>query len=369
MEIKDEFLEFMYTHDWTGRYNQLTFVPYKSNEIFTPSMQAAMVESHNKYLISITRKIIKVSNARVEYETNEGNITFQDWLASSKVGGDSVITGVEVAPDNIVRIIYKKEDMHVMASVFAELYDNVVQSFGKGVAEILLDSTKYKNTKNAHTRELTYAKKIIQKCNINPQAPPESIPPPQRKAQIVFGSYANAAASTTNTDAHVLSQSGTSVVTEESREMTTLKGQLHQLQQSHKELQEQISQPTNATGGDKSEKMQQRINELVESQQKLEDKMTTTLSSEVKKTLELEIKPFHEDLKKKYEQKQQGYEDRFKEITDLVAEQNKKYDNRFHELQTSMNQTMTASLQNALAAYFENKTPSGTPESSRGASK
>ena len=376
MEIKDDFIEFMYSHQWTGRYQQLTFVPYKSNEIFTPKMQAAMVESHNKYLTRITRKIIKIANARVEYEVNGKQISFQDWFASSLVGGSQVVLGVEVAPKNIVRVIYNKDDNHIMATVLAELYDNVGASFGPGVAEVLMDTTQFKNSKQAYNRELDYAKKILAKCDVNPQDPPETqVQTPTRRAQMYFGSYAEATTGTQEEKANVisqseLSQSDTSITTQDSKEIAELRGQLSQLQESHKLLESRLPTAFPSTPDENVPSLQQQINELSTSQKQLESKVTTTLATEVKNTITKEMQPLRESIQNEYKSKHEKFEEKLKPISELFELQNESYETRFKSIQTSMETNVTTTLNNALDAYFKKKeSPSGTESSSRGVDK
>ena len=108
-EKQTEIVGFLYSHDWEGRYENVTYVPYKTNHFFTKEDQVRMIASQNAFDHSITKYVIKASNCRTMYPTFEDEVTFQDRLINILIAGRRLIIGVEVALNNIVRVILKKE--------------------------------------------------------------------------------------------------------------------------------------------------------------------------------------------------------------------------------------------------------------------
>ena len=77
----------MYEHEWEGRYEKVTYVPYKTNQYFTKEDQVRMTVNQNEYDHSIAKYVLKVKYARNKYETCDGETTFQEWLHKITIGG------------------------------------------------------------------------------------------------------------------------------------------------------------------------------------------------------------------------------------------------------------------------------------------
>ena len=75
--VKDEALNFLYSHTFQGRYKNVTFVPYKSNDVFTAEDQIAFIKSNNEYQQNLTRIIIKVRGADTKHTINGRTFSFQ----------------------------------------------------------------------------------------------------------------------------------------------------------------------------------------------------------------------------------------------------------------------------------------------------
>ena len=80
VSAKDEVLKFLYAHKFTGRYENVTFVPYQSNEDFTPEDQIKLMISNNAYQENLSQMIIKVKDARKKHLIDGETFSFQDWL-------------------------------------------------------------------------------------------------------------------------------------------------------------------------------------------------------------------------------------------------------------------------------------------------
>ena len=100
--------------------------------------------------------------------------------------------GVEVAPNNIVRAIFKTEHKEEVVTVLRNMFTLVEETFGTDTANYLLDPEQCANGSEKMTRELEYARKLKDKHFSNPQSdePVRSYKP---KTRMVFGSYAEAA--------------------------------------------------------------------------------------------------------------------------------------------------------------------------------
>lgn len=74
--IKDEAFRFLFEYKWSGRYKNVTFIPYKTNEVLTKKDQIALMISHNKFHNSLARIIIDVKNPTQLYDVGTQQISF-----------------------------------------------------------------------------------------------------------------------------------------------------------------------------------------------------------------------------------------------------------------------------------------------------
>ena len=70
-DVKDEVFDFLYSHKWDDRYSNVTFIPYKSNDVFTRDDQIRMMISNNIYQSNLARVILRVRNANVEHDLSD----------------------------------------------------------------------------------------------------------------------------------------------------------------------------------------------------------------------------------------------------------------------------------------------------------
>ena len=397
-EKQQEILEFLYEHEWEGRYKKVTYVPYKTNQYFTKEDQVRMTVSQNEYDHSIAKYVIKVKYARNKYETCDGETTFQEWLHKITIGGQKMITGVEVAPNDIVRVIFKKEHRDEVVEVLRNIYTHVLENFGEEISQKLLDFDQCAYESAKHAKELEYGRKLREKHLSNPQT--DEHPTQFRdQARLVFGSYAQVTGSNdthniippSQTEKQGILQQQIDNLTKSQKELETkmtaavnekltntfsqtstitdendFQSQLNNLHENQKKLELRYGNEAYNENNNSQSELESKISELSKAQQKLEQKVTTTLAKEVKSVVEAELKPLKETLEKEQKIKNENFEGKINAITELMEEQNEAYDKRFQKIQGSMESSITTTLSNALDAYFKKKTPSGTEESSRG---
>ena len=70
------------------------------------------MEYHKDYLNNTYRKLLRVVNPDVQYEydTSGDTISFREWLREGKLHGTKMIEGVETMKDDLVRVIYNKNN-------------------------------------------------------------------------------------------------------------------------------------------------------------------------------------------------------------------------------------------------------------------
>lgn len=114
------------------------------------------------------------------------------------IAGRCLIIGAEVAPNNIVRVIFKKEHKDEVVVILRNIYVTVEETFATDIAKQILDPEQSTWNSKKHERELEYARKLKTKHLRNPHSKePET--PYQPKARIQFGSFAQAANDTNQT--------------------------------------------------------------------------------------------------------------------------------------------------------------------------
>ena len=139
IEEAKEIMKFLYSIDWNDKYKNVNFVPFRASVSLTLKDQKKAVEFHNNYLNSTHRKIVKVANPLVEYTTDNGeNISFRNWLLQSQLHGESMIDGVELMKDGVVRIIYDKKFQQGVDFIMKTLQQNAIEAFGEKIAKEML---------------------------------------------------------------------------------------------------------------------------------------------------------------------------------------------------------------------------------------
>ena len=147
--LKMRYLIFLFSHEWDGRYENVSFVPYKSNEVFTREDQMNMMISNNVYQANLARIILKVKDASAEHDLGDEQLSFQDWLFHTTIGGKELIKGVEVAPDDVVRVLFEVADADVVKSTIHNLYQHIVATFGEKIASSMIDENSLQRAKSS----------------------------------------------------------------------------------------------------------------------------------------------------------------------------------------------------------------------------
>ena len=88
--------------------------------------------------------------------------TFQDWLCMTPFGGKQVILGVEVAPKNIVRVLFKHGDRYDAEHILQNLYSMTEEKFGKSIAQSMLDENALKKVRSNYKDEISHSQTLLQ---------------------------------------------------------------------------------------------------------------------------------------------------------------------------------------------------------------
>ena len=190
-DSKDEVFDFLYSHEWSGRYQDVSFVPYKSNDTFTKQDQINLMISNNVYQSSLARLIIKVKEADKEHDLDEETISFRDWSFETSIGGKELIKGVEVVPDDVVRVLSHKDDADAVKDAIHNLYPHVVDTFGENLAAHMIDENSLRREKSSSDVEKEYIRRLKAKTG-NPQGPDDMSSysqPQQQRAKGYYGTY------------------------------------------------------------------------------------------------------------------------------------------------------------------------------------
>ena len=189
-DVKDEVFDFLYSHKWDDRYSNVTFIPYKSNDVFTRDDQIRMMISNNIYQSNLARVILRVRNANVEHDLSDESTSFQDWLYHTTIGGKDLIKGVEVAPDDVVRILFEKDDADDVKQAIHNLYPHIVDTFGTTLAAEMVDENSLQRAKSSSDVEKQHSKLLKEKSG-NPQGPDDisTYSQPQQQARGYYGTY------------------------------------------------------------------------------------------------------------------------------------------------------------------------------------
>ena len=301
--IQNELFVFLRTHKWSGRYHSVKFVPYKTNEVFTVKHKIEMFKKQNEYAANLGRIIIKVRGADTPHKYQNTIMNFQDWLFSSTLGNKNVITGVELAPNNLVRILYQKNDRFDAEYIVQNLFAETEKAFGSDITSSLLNKNDFLSAKTTHVDEISHAKDLINITG-NPQGGSE-----------------------------------TSLAARTSPKMTLQYGSFLEVTKGNDATASVITQDTDLKTFDD---LKQSVLQIRESQTQLENK----IMHKVDTTITTKIQPIQKDIEQIKQDSSDKFEKLLTEISTMKGEQ-----------ATSI----TSSIHNALAAYFP-KPPNGRAE-------
>ena len=292
-EVKDEALNFLYSHKFTGKYKNVTFVPYKSNEVFTASDQIDLIKSNNVYQQNTARIIIKVRGAATRHHIDGREFSFQDWLHNVTVDKKHVIEGVELAPDDVVRVLFHVDHTDEVTHVIHNLYDHAETVFGSDLTATLLDKANLQRAKTSHDIEKEHSKRLKAiNVNANPQGAEDKSThskPKQTKARGYYGTYLEVAQAN----------------------------------------QTQASDITNDTLNDDDD-LRKQVRDLAQAQRTMETSMTSTIASVVT----TQLQPIHSQINTIQITHQQQVNNFMTIMTNMA----KNADKRFESIQSSLSQ-------------------------------
>lgn len=311
IEKQHDLLEFLYTHKWKDQYNGVTFIAHNTSDVFTKEDRLAAIESHNRYLFTINRIMINVCGAQNFHNINDKLITFQEWLRTIEIDGERVFHGVEVAPNDIVRLIYDVNKTEQALATKRNLYVATAEFFGDEIASSMLNKSKFESVSKIYAKQAEYASLLRKRVLSNPQAPSDdnaTAPPSSKKPSFYCGSYCEVTRGGTQTSD--LTQDETTVVNDLSK----------------------------------------RFNALVKRQEELEKQMPVQIATEVSQTVTKQLQPLTQELRDHKEATSTSIAQILKAITSLRDSQNTQLD--------------------GLIKSLTQETPSGAKqESSRGGGK
>lgn len=201
LAIKNEAFKFLYEHKFTGRYSQVSFVPYKTNEVLTKEAQNKLIVSNTVWQKSLARIIIKVSKATTVFKIGQKSSTFQDWLYGCTIDKKNLILGVETIKDTAIRVFFDKANLAPVKHAVHNLYPMASQVFGPTVISTMLNEEELKRAKSSHETELTHSTKLTGLTG-SPQGPDdasENTQPIEKRGRCFFGSYAEVTTNVTQT--------------------------------------------------------------------------------------------------------------------------------------------------------------------------
>ena len=256
--VKDEALNFLYSHTFQGRYKNVTFVPYKSNDVFTAEDQIAFIKSNNEYQQNLTRIIIKVRGADTKHTINGRTFSFQDWLHNITIDKQHLIEGVEIAPDDVVRVLFHTDHVAEVTHAIHNLYKLAETVFGKDIAELMLDRENLQKSKTSHAIEKEHSKKLKAiNVNANPQGDENQSNysrPKQTRARGHYGTYLEVAQT---------NQTQTSEITNDTiDDENDLRKQVRDLTQAHKNLESSMTSTITSVVSNQIQPIQSQINSI-----------------------------------------------------------------------------------------------------------
>ena len=195
LTIQTELMNFLRTHKWSGRSTDVSFIPYKTNEVHTATHKVAMYKKQNKWASELKRIIVNVKNANTPFVVDGQTLTFQDWLCFTPFCVKRVILGVEVAPKNIIRVLFKQDDRYDVEHILQNLYQMTVEKFGQARTNTILDEQELQKLKSNYKYEINHSQSILQ-LSANPQGGSESSrfsTANNRKTNFHYGSYLDVA--------------------------------------------------------------------------------------------------------------------------------------------------------------------------------
>ena len=126
-----------------------------------------------KFLIFFIHISLKVKGAATVHNVGGNSYNFQNWLFHTTIDGENVIKGVEVAPDDGVRVLFHKDDADTVKHAIHNLYEHAEDFFGQSLTATMLDKINLQRAKSSSDMAKSHSMKLKQ-ISGNPQGPDES---------------------------------------------------------------------------------------------------------------------------------------------------------------------------------------------------
>ena len=284
LEVKNEAFKFLYEHKWGERYDQISFIPYKTNEVLTKEDQTALIISNNKFNKSLARIIIDVKNPTTEHMIENQPTTFQNWLYRTTINNVHLILGVEIIKENVVRVFFDKGDLNQVKHAIHNLYKVAEMKFGASITSNMLDETRLRKAKSSNETEIQYANKLKQ-INGNPQEQvdiDEHSKPAEQKSRVYFGSYVEVAKN------NLTQTSEITEMTEDIEYSGDIKSVITKLTQCYNELKNNMETTISTTVGnivdEKIKPIQVQVNKIQTNHERKYENLLTEMKDNTKAT-------------------------------------------------------------------------------------
>lgn len=98
------------------------------------------MQTNNANQAHLARIIIKVCDAGKKHTIEGKKFSFQDWLLNLTIDKQHLIKGVEVAPDDVVRVIFHTDHTAHVKHVIHNFYEHAERVFGSVLTAQMLDN-------------------------------------------------------------------------------------------------------------------------------------------------------------------------------------------------------------------------------------
>ena len=295
------------------------FVQANLSRDFTETHRQKAYEVQNTYIKNTHTQIVETKEHFILAHQQGQPVYFADWLISRTVDNRRFLHRVELQTETLVRLIYHKDDRHLVSEAIVNLYENVTRSFSSQVAERLLGERATHDAKLASYNAYSmYAQRCAQSLD---KTVIQSAPTPVPKKKLTYygpkstttpTSYANA------TSGNVQKSSPTSPspsVPQQSIPSDIL-ARIQNIENSlnhNKDTEQRITEKLQATFS----------NEIQTTKQGLETQMQQT-----RKELDESILSSERRIEKKIDQKVSEYTTQIESIRELVTETNQRADSQ-----------------------------------------
>ena len=304
---------------WSHCYGNVMFVQANLSREFTMSHRQKAYEVQNTYIKNTHTQIVETRDHFILAHQQGQPIYFADWLISRTVDNRRFLQRVELQTETLVRLIYHKDDRHLVSEAIVNLYENVTRYFSPQVAERLLGERAAHDAKLASYNAYSmYAQRCAQSLD---KTVIKSAPTPLPKKKLTYYgpkptdtpmSYANATSGNTQKPPQQTPPPPVSQPSVPSDILTRIQNIENSLNHN-KDAEQRITEKLQATFS----------NEIQTTKQGLETQMQQT-----RQELDESILSSERRIEQKIDQKVSEYTTQIESIRDLVTETNQRADSQ-----------------------------------------